>query len=401
MSVSNASDSRLPAPQIQQRLHTVLFGLVMGGFFGGLVWKMGAPHLMGTLIKTAYSLLMDTVFYTMAITVLAGAAGRLLSEFGFMSLLNLLFSRLMMPLYGLPGVSMLGATATFLSDNMSIVPFTHDPEFMKNFQPRQVPLLCNLGTSYGMGLFVITVLVSLGYGPEALVGAVAALLGSIVSVRLMAIFVDRLANGDWTPENQMQTGEATESGTLRDQRSAALANRKSFFERFLIAILDGGKYGVEIGLNMIPGVLIICTAVMMLAKGMPSGGYDGGAYQGIGLIPVMGDLLRPILEPLFGFSSGGAVALPVTALGSVGAAVSLAQDSIKHHLLSGNEIAVFAAFGILWSGFLSTHVAILDLLGFRRFMTAAIWSHLIAGLIAGVIANWLYRGLMALGWVTG
>ena len=89
----------------------------------------------------------------------------------------------------------------------------------------------------------------------------------------------------------------------------------------------------------------------------------------------------------------------LTALGSVGAAVSLAQSYTKSGILSGNEVAVFAAFGILWSGFLSTHVAILDMLGYRRLVAAAIWSHLAAGLVAGIVANLLYHALRFAGWV--
>ncbi len=387
--------------RVKQWRHTTMFVLLMGAFFGSLVWKMGAANMTRTLTTTAYSLLMDTVFYTMAITVLAGAAGRLTGEFGLMGLLNSIFSRLMGPLYGLPGISAFGAAATFLSDNMAVIPFSRDREFMSHFTPRQTPLLCNLGTSYGMGLFVVTVLVSLGWGKEAVIGLAAALLGSVVSVRLMAWLAARQAKGDWTPERaEVHTDEATESGSKpRNSKLIHAAEEKGFGERFLVATLEGGKYGVEIGLNMVPGVLIICTAVMLLTKGMPAGGYSGGAYEGIAFIPAIGAKLRPVLEPLFGFTSKEAIALPVTALGSVGAAVSLAQSYTKSGILSGNEVAVFAAFGILWSGFLSTHVAILDMLGYRRLVAAAIWSHLAAGLVAGIVANLLYHALRFAGWV--
>ena len=384
--------------QVNRWRHTVLFVLIATLFFGGLGWQMGVANLLQTLTMTAYRLLMDTVFYTMALTVLAGAAGRLVGEFGLMELLNVVFSRLMGPLYGLPGISFLGAAATFLSDNMSIIPFTRDRDFMRHFKQYQIPLLCNLGTSYGMGLFVVTILVSLGCWKEAAVGLVAALFGSIVSIRLMAWLAARKVKGDWEPERiETRTAEATESGRAHDSRQISETVEQGFVERFLGAILEGGKYGVEIGLNMVPGVLVICTTVMLLTKGMPVNGYTGGAYEGVGLIPAIGQWLSPVLKPLFGFSSHDAVALPVTALGSVGAAMSLAQSYIKAKMITSNEIAVFAAFGALWSGFLSTHVAILDALGYRRLIRAAIWSHLIAGLVAGVIAHWLYQAVAAMG----
>lgn len=384
--------------QVNRWRHTVLFVAISVLFFGGLGWQMGVANLLQTLTKTAYDLLINTVFYTMAITVLAGAAGRLVGEFGLMGLLNMVFARLMGPLYGLPGISFLGAAATFLSDNMSIIPFTRDRDFMRHFADRQVPLLCNLGTSYGMGLFVATVLVSLGCWKEAAVGMVAALFGSVVSVRLMAWLAARKVQGDWTPDRvEVRPAEATESGKAHESRPVSETVEQGFSERFLSAILEGGKYGVEIGLNMIPGVLVICTTVMLLTKSMPAAGYTGGPYEGIALIPAVGQWLGPVLKPLFGFSSRDAIALPVTALGSVGAAMSLAQSYIKDKMITGNEIAVFAAFGALWSGFLSTHVAILDALGYRRLIRAAIWSHLLAGLVAGVIANWLYQAVAAMG----
>ena len=49
-----------------------------------------------------------------------------------------------------------------------------------------------------------------------------------------------------------------------DEEKISFKSEGSAFLRFLNAILDGGKSGVEIGLAIIPGVLIISTVVMML-----------------------------------------------------------------------------------------------------------------------------------------
>ena len=38
-------------------------------------------------------------------------------------------------------------------------------------------------------------------------------------------------------------------------------------------MLDGGKSGVEMGMAIIPGVLIISTMVMILTFDAPQGGY--------------------------------------------------------------------------------------------------------------------------------
>ena len=82
-------------------------------------------------------------------------------------------------------------------------------------------------------------------------------------------------------------------------------------------MLEGGKVGVGMGMAIIPGVIIICTTVLMLTNGMPEGGYTGAAYEGIGILPIIGAKVNFILKPLFGFSSPEAIAFPITSLGSI------------------------------------------------------------------------------------
>ena len=43
-----------------------------------------------------------------------------------------------------------------------------------------------------------------------------------------------------------------------------------------------------------------------------------------------------------------------------------------------------------WSGFLSTHTAMLDSLGYRKTISKALGAHTVAGLCAGVIAHFAY-----------
>lgn len=51
--------------------------------------------------------------------------------------------------------------------------------------------------------------------------------------------------------------------------------------RILNSLLDGGKSGVELGMAVIPGVLIISTFVMLLTFGPGDKGYTGEAFQGL------------------------------------------------------------------------------------------------------------------------
>ena len=161
--------------------------------------------------------------------------------------------------------------------------------------------------------------------------------------------------------------------------------------RAMNALLEGGKQGVQLGLDIIPGVLIICTLVMMLTNTTPAGVYTGAAYEGIGLLPAIGQQLDFIIKPLFGFSTGECIAVPITALGAAGAAIGLIPPMVTAGLVTGNDIAVFTAMCMCFSGYLSTHVSMMDSMGFREFTTSSILFHTIGGIVAGFVAHGLYE----------
>lgn len=364
----------------KRRIEAVVFLLVFFGFFGFLGSKMGLPNMMNTIMQTAYSLLLETVFYIMAITVVSGALGNLLVEFGVVRLIEVVLRPLMKPLYNLPGVAALGGVMTFLSDNPAIISLSKDAHFARYFKKYQLISLTNFGTAFGMGLVVIMFMMGKGYLPAALVGLLGAVIGSIISTRLMQRFILK-SNPELDVEISDKEG---------DEQQISFKSEGSAFLRFLNAILDGGKSGVEIGLAIIPGVLIISTVVMMLTFGAPEGGYSGGAYEGIALLPYLAGKIDFIFNWLFGFESPQLVAFPITALGAVGAALGLIPRFIAEGIINGNAIAVFTAMGMCWSGYLSTHTAMLDSLGFRSLTSKAILAHTVGGLVAGVAAHWLY-----------
>ena len=117
----------------------------------------------------------------------------------------------------------------------------------------------------------------------------------------------------------------------------------------------------------------------------------GAAYEGIGLLPILGEKLNFILQPLFGFSSPQAIAVPITSLGGAGAAIGLVPNLVSEGLAHANDIAVFRAMCMCWSGYLSTHTAMMDSLKCRSLTGKAIFSHTIGGLCAGIAANWIFK----------
>ena len=350
--------------------------------FGGIGYVMGVSQMLNTLMKTAHDLLLNTVFYLMAITVLTGAVGKLFVEFGVVNLLEKILRPLMRPIFNLPGVASLGAVMTFLSDNPAIISLAQDKRFSRYFKKFQFISLTNFGTAFGMGLLVIVFMMGQGFFVEPIIGLFGAFIGCVTSTRLMQRsvikayphFADELACEEAIEEQEDVEGE-----------------EKSLFIRILNSLLDGGRTGVDVGLTIIPGVLIISSFVMLLTFGASDEGiYTGAAYEGVALLPWLGSKISFVFEWLFGFADPHLIAFPITALGAVGAALGLVPTFLVNEWADGNAIAVFTAIGMCWSGYLSTHTAMLDSLGFRELTSKAIVAHTIGGLVAAIVAHWLY-----------
>ena len=344
----------------------ILCLIVVFGFFAYLASRMGTPNMLNTIMNTAHDLLLNTVFYLMAICVITGALGRIFVEFGVVSLLEKILRPLMKPLFNLPGVASLGAVLTFLSDNPAIISLSQEKKFRSYFKKYQLISLTNFGTAFGMGLLVIVFMIGQGFYVEPLIGFFGAFCGCIVSTRLMQHFVVK-AYPRYKDEDICV--EVEENVTKQ-------VGKKPLFQRILDSLLDGGRTGVDVGLTIIPGVLIISTLVMILTFGpSASGEYTGAAYEGTELLPFLAGKVNFIFEWLFGFKDPHLIAFPITALGAVGAALGLIPNFIQAGWVDGNAIAVFTAIGMCWSGYLITHTAMLDAMGFRKLTSKAILAH--------------------------
>lgn len=364
----------------------IIFLVIVVVVFGLLSSRMGMANMMNTIMRTAHDLLLNTVFYLMGITVLTGALSKLLAEFGVINLLEKLLRPLMKPLYNLPGVATLGGVMTFLSDNPAIIALSKDKNFASYFKKYQLVSLTNFGTAFGMGFVVIISMIGYGqnYLSGALVGLCGALVGSIISTRLMQRFVLKAYPEMNAPV--MTPKEVEQEEVFEEEKE----QKEGIFLRTLNALLDGGKTGVELGMAIIPGVLIITTMVLLITNSAPVGGYDGGIGQGVPILPWLADKIHWVFEWLFGFNHMEFIAFPMTALGSVGAALGLVSSFAKEGILDGNAVAVCTAIGMCWSGYLSTHAAMLDSLGYRKLISKAILAHTFGGLAAGIFAHFLY-----------
>jgi hypothetical protein len=372
-----------------KKLEPYIFLAVILGIFVPMSCQMGLRNMFRTMMYTAHDLLINTVFYIMAICVLAGALSDMLAEFGVIHVMQRMLQPLMKPLFNLPGAASLAAVMTFFSDNPAVLSLAQDKKFSRYFKKYQFVSLTNFGTSFGMGLIVITIMMGYGYMWEPLLGFFAAVCGGLISTRLMQRFCRPVLGEDMVLSEEEKASFDAEN-IARLNGDVPEDKKTGLFQRCLNCMLDGGKKGVDIGLAIIPGVLVISTAVMMITMQMPEGGYTGAAYEGTGWLPMIGRYIYWPVHIIFGFENPENIAFPLTALGAVGSAVAL----VPKLNVTPSDIAVFTGIGMCWSGFLSTHTAMLDNMGYRPLISKALTAHTIGGLCAGIIARYLYLLIM-------
>lgn len=365
----------------------IIFIVIFTAIFGLIGHKMGVINMINTIMQSSYAMIMDVCFYIMGVAVIAGALSGILGEFGVIALIDKLLSKLMGPLYDLPGAASLGVLTCYMSDNPAILSLAKDQNFVRYFKNYQLPALTNIGTSFGMGLIITSTMMGLkidGSIKAALVGNLGAIIGSIVSVRIMM----RFTKAYYGTEDSSLDFKELENRKLRVVREGSVGGRA------INSLLEGGKNGVDMGLTIIPGVVVICSLVLLLTNGPGPEGYTGAANEGVAFLPWLGKKLSFILNPLFGFQNPSSIAVPITALGSAGAAMGLVPGLIESGSITANEIAVFTAICMCWSGYLSTHVAMMDSLGAKELTGKAIMSHTIGGICAGIAANLLFKLFM-------
>ena len=68
----------------------------------------------------------------------------------------------------------------------------------------------------------------------------------------------------------------------------------------------------------------------------------------------------------------------------------LRELGMDEALIHANDIAVFTAMCMCWSGYLSTHTSMMDSLNCKELIGKAILCHTVGGLCAGIAAHWLF-----------
>ena len=371
---------------------TFVFGIILLAALVYLCVTMGVSNFAACLMATAFDLLINTCFYIMAIAVIMGTLGALFTEFGITALINKVLSPLMKPLFGVPGCFSLAAVACFLSDCPAGIPFVNDPGFARYIKRYQAVAVNNIGYCFGMNLIVSTYFLAKGeeFIPAVIIGNIACLIGGIVAVRIMLHFAIK-QYGKEADALDFLEGETSESHFTPGERKVRPG---SVMDRILMCINEGGKNGVKLGMDIIPGVLVICTIVMMLTFGPSTIDgvevYTGAAYEGVALLPKLGEMLSFILTPLFGFSSAECISLPLVSLGAVGSAMGLAGTLFDQGLATVHDIATFIGIGCCYAGFLGGVAFMMEAVHAKELTLKCALAQAIGGIVAGVIANYAY-----------
>lgn len=381
----NLSNERKPIMKKAVTLETFVTLGIIALLFGYMGSKMGVDKVFSIMMKTAHDVFLNTSLYITGVATLAGALSYVLSEFGVIALINKILAPIMRPLFGLPGAAALGAVTCYTSDNPGILALVSDEGYNKYFTKAERLTHVNFGTVFGMGLIVTAYMLSLGskYFTAVLIGNIGAILGGIVSVRLILMHGKKIYKED--KKYRMDIDKS-----VLEQREI---RRGGILERFLNSLLQGANSGFKLGISACAGTMLVCTLVMMLTFGPAgeNGQYLGKAYEGVALLPKIGSYFLPVAKFLWGFQNSELLAFPFTALGAVGSAMGLTSGLLEKGLADANTVATFTGMGICLSGFLSTHIGMLDALDQGEHSTKAIAYHLLGGLAAGIFSNYLYK----------
>ena len=242
----NGKTQKLPKSRISFWVTPIVFLIFFIGLFTLFAIPMGLSNMLSTVMNTAFALLTDTCLYIMAIAVIMGAVSALLTEFGVVAMLNHLLSPLMKPIYGLPGAAALGIVTTYLSDNPAILSLAEDHGFRKYFKKYQLYGLTNLGTAFGMGLIVSTFMLGLGniqggsVVSAILIGNLGAIIGSVVSTRLMLMQTKKIFGTEEYVEDYLEYETYYEKvrGKLESEADDTVTDKEANQSTFTYALFS-------------------------------------------------------------------------------------------------------------------------------------------------------------------
>ncbi len=236
-------------------------GIVFPAFIQPIIEMICSPDT-GALVLT------DLLPVLFSIFLFAGLFLPLLLDFGLLEFMGTLLSKIMRPIFGLPGRSAIDCIASWLGDGTIGVLLT-SKQYEDGFYTKREAAV--IGTTFSLvsitfSLVVINT-VELGhlFVPFYLTVTIASLMAAIIMPKIppLSLKKDKLYDGS-TPENIIENAEHTFSQGLN---TALLKAKKQTLKQSVL--IDGSKNVLDMWVGVIPVVLSIGTLALILATYTP------------------------------------------------------------------------------------------------------------------------------------
>ena len=269
---------------------TSLFWLiirVLGLAFGvAILFELGPEWIWG---EDTGGLIVDLASMLIMVFALAGLLLPLLLNFGLLDLAGTLMTRVMRPLFKVPGRSSVVGLTSWLGDGTIGVLMTNQQYTQGHYTKREAAVL---GTTFNI-VSVTFIVVILGYldlehmfGPFYLTIILAGLAAAIIMPRIppLSRFPDEFAEGV-TEDPRTATVEVVEPQQSQQSLLASAwdsARRRGGSVRLGDVARSGGSNALEMWLAVIPIILAVGTVAVMIAEGT-----DLFTWLGYPFVPVL------------------------------------------------------------------------------------------------------------------
>lgn len=245
-------------------------------------WQLG-PELIWSA-DTGGLLLNDLLTSLFGVFIIAGLLLPLLLNFGLLELLGTLLSKVMRPLFGLPGRAAIDSTASWLGDGSVGILLTRKQYQQKFYTQKEAAIV---GTTFSAVSLTFSLIVLTQVGLEAmflpfyLTVCVAGIVAALVVPRLPPLRAKKQLFIDGTERTEdpdlVPAGRGLWSYGL--ERARSKAHSASFKQG---VVIDGLKNASEMVFAILPVIMAIGTVALVLAAGTPI-----FAYLGMPFVPLL------------------------------------------------------------------------------------------------------------------
>lgn len=251
---------------------------VFGALFALMTWYEAGPELVWGADTGAVALdLLPSLFVTF---IFAGLLLPLLLNFGLLELLGTLLSKIMRPLFRLPGRAAIDCLSSWLGDGTVGVMLTNNQYMDKQYTQREAAVVATMFSTVGIS-FSLVVLTQVGlqnyFVPFYLSICASGFLAAVVLQRIPPLsnkkdlFIDgteRKADNELIPEGRTALSYGYE---LALDRASKVTSAKEIIEQ-------GSRNAMGMVFGVLPAVMTIGTIGLIIAEATPVFSWIGAPF---------------------------------------------------------------------------------------------------------------------------